>query len=92
MVLFDEQVESRNTGTRFGGTNLLYHKQVMSGHPKRAGTCTVLFATAHAHLRNANAVEKRKKGRKTEHTLLYTVTQEGEMTKNTLQTRRKGGG
>ena len=44
----------------FGRTNLLYHKQVMSGHPKRAGTCSVLFATAHAQLRNANAVKKKK--------------------------------
>lgn len=46
-------------GTMFGRTNLLYHKQVMSGHPKRAGTCSVLFATAHAQLRNANAVKKK---------------------------------
>jgi hypothetical protein len=68
MVLFDEYAASRGTGTRYGRTNLLYHKQVMSGHPKRAGTCSVLFATAHAQLRNANAVEK--KNIKTEHTLL----------------------
>jgi len=58
MVLFDEYAESRNTGTWFGRTNLFYHKQVMSGHPKRAGTCGVLFVTAHAQLRNANAVKK----------------------------------
>ena len=54
----------------------------MSGHPKRAGTCGVLFVTAHAQLRNANAVKKSVK--KTEHTLLCTITQKGEMTKNTV--------
>jgi len=90
MVLFDEDAESRNTGTWIGRTNLFYHKQVMSGHPKRVGTCSVLFVTAHAQLRNANAVKKKKV--KAGHTLLCTITQKGEMTKNTLQTKRKRGG
>jgi len=74
MVLFDEQAESRNTGTRFGRTNLPYHKQVMSGHPRRAGTCTVLFATAHAQLRNANVVEKKTRKKNRAHVVVHRNT------------------
>jgi hypothetical protein len=73
MVLFDEYAASRNTGTTFGRTNLFYHKQVLSGQPKRAGTCSVLFATAHAQLRNANAVGKKHKNRA--HVVVHRNTQ-----------------
>jgi hypothetical protein len=60
MVSFDEYADSRNRGSWVCRTNQLHHKETNKWWPvtrKRAGTCGVLFCTAHARLKNANAVE-----------------------------------